>query len=185
LRRGTNLTHSRHQRKSSHTWRTLFDEQGATLASVAEILLPHPVSPGQILDEALIALEGAPPQGTPRRASAIRAVAKAAVAHKLRTANPAIETGEPEPPKQRFPGIPCIGMLPWPERAVYFLREALRYSRRDTALLLGMSDANIDQLYLFAQKRIHYSSNPSFAPLPDALDLPSEVRSDHCMAIGF
>jgi hypothetical protein len=65
----------------------------------------------------------------------------------------------------------------WPERAVYFLREALRYSRRDTALLLGMSDANIDQLYLFGQKRVRYSSNPSFAPLPDALALPPEVRS--------
>jgi hypothetical protein len=38
-------------------------------------------------------------------------------------------------------------MLPWPERAVYLLREVLRYSRRDTALLLGMSDSNIDQLH--------------------------------------
>jgi hypothetical protein len=74
-------------------------------------------------------------------------------------------------------------MLPWPERAVYFLREALRYSRRDTALLLGMSDANIDQLYLFAQKRICCSSNPSFAPFPDAVDLPPEIRSGRCMAI--
>jgi len=54
-----------------------------------------------------------------------------------------------------------VGMLPWPERAVYLLREMLRYSRRDTALLLGMSDANVDQLQKFAKRRIRYFSNAS------------------------
>lgn len=100
------MTRSRHQGKSSHTWRTLFEEQGARLTSVAEILLPHPVFPGQILDEVLTALEGSSPHGTPRRVSAIRAVVKAAVAHQLRTANPAIETGEPEPRETTIPWNP-------------------------------------------------------------------------------
>jgi hypothetical protein len=70
-------------------------------------------------------------------------------------------------PSRVAPGqIPHVGMLPWPERAVYFLREVLRFSRRDTALLLGMSDANIDQLHKFAERRIRYFSNAS-SQLPD------------------
>jgi hypothetical protein len=60
------------------------------------------------------------------------------------------------------------GTLTWPERALYLLREALGY----TALLLGMSDANIDQLHKFAEKRIRYFSNPS-SQLPD-IRVPSQ-----------
>jgi DNA-directed RNA polymerase specialized sigma24 family protein len=47
-------------------------------------------------------------------------------------------------------------VLPWPERAVYFLRRVLHYSCQETALLLGMSHAQIDQFYKFAAKRIAY-----------------------------
>ena len=44
--------------------------------------------------------------------------------------------------------------LPWAERVTYFLREVLHYSRRDCALLLGISDANVDELNRFARKRM-------------------------------
>ena len=90
-----------------------------------------------------------------------------------------------DPRKQRFPLIPHIGMLPWPERAVLFLRGVLRYSCQDTALLLGMSDANIDQLYKFAKKRIRYYNNASVSPLPGVSELPREAGSDRAMAIRF
>jgi len=52
-----------------------------------------------------------------------------------------------------------IAMLPWPERAVYFLRGVLRYSREETGLFLDLSEVQIDQLYKFAAKRIGYESN--------------------------
>jgi hypothetical protein len=45
-----------------------------------------------------------------------------------------------------------IAMLPWPERAVYFLRGILHYSCEETGLLLDLSDVQIDQLYKFAAK---------------------------------
>jgi hypothetical protein len=46
------------------------------------------------------------------------------------------------------------GTLPWPERAVYFLRGILHYSCEETGLLLNLSDVKIDQLYKFAAKSI-------------------------------
>ncbi|WP_433968548.1 hypothetical protein [Tunturiibacter gelidiferens] len=58
--------------------------------------------------------------------------------------------------KAGFPGSSQIGVLQWPERAVYFLCGLLRYSYQETTLLLGMSDANVDQLYKFAAKRKTY-----------------------------
>ncbi len=50
--------------------------------------------------------------------------------------------------------MPQIATLPWAERAVYFLHGVLHYSCQETALLLGLSDIQIDQLYTFAAKRI-------------------------------
>ena len=51
-----------------------------------------------------------------------------------------------------------IAVLPWPERAVYFLRGVLHYSCEETGLLLDLSEVQIDQLYKFAAKRIGYES---------------------------
>ena len=179
------MTGAQQQANPGGQWRTLFDEQGATLTVVAEMLLRDRVPPGQILDQARAALEGSSFRDPFAQVAAIRAVAQAAIAYNRSTANSAIETEILDPWKQRFPLIPNAGMLPWPERAVYFLRGVLRYSCQDTALLLGMSDANIDQLHKFAQKRIRYSNNASVSPLPDVSELPREVRSDRSMAIRF
>jgi hypothetical protein len=160
------MTRAQHQAKPSGTWPALFNEQRATLTTVAEMLLPRRVAPGQVLEQALTSLEGSPLRETFGQLCAIRAVVKAAIAYKLKNANCASEAEAPVPPNHQFPHFPHVGMLPWPERAVYFLREVLRYSRRDTALLLGMSDANIDQLHKFAERRIGYFSNAS-SQLPD------------------
>jgi hypothetical protein len=160
------MTWAQHQAKPSLTWPALFNEQRATLTAVAEMLLPSRVAPGQVLEQALTSLEGSPLRDTFGQICAIRAVVKAAIAYKLKNANCASEAEGPVAPKHQFPRIPHIGMLPWPERPVYFLREVLRYSRRDTALLLGMSDANIDQVHKFAERRIRYFSNAS-SQLPD------------------
>ena len=163
------MTHAQHQAKPSRTWPALFSEQRATLTTVAEMLLPSRVASGQVLEQALTSLEGSPLRDTFGQICAIRAVAKAAIAYKLKNANCASEAESPVTPKHQFPGIQHVGMLPWPERAVYFLREGLRYSRRDTALLLGISDANIDQLHKFAERRIRYFSNAS-SQLSDVSD---------------
>ena len=145
------MTGAQQQAKPGSRWRTLFDEQGAILAAVAEMLLRDRVLPWQILDQARAALEGSPFRDPFAQVSAIRAVAQAAIAHNRSSANSAIEAETLDP--WRFPLIPNVGMLPWPERAAYFLREVFRYSRQDTALLLGMSDANIIN-YISSQKNV-------------------------------
>ena len=160
------MTRAQHQAKPSETWAALFNDQRAMLTTVAEMLLPSHVASGQVLEQALASLEGSPLRVSFGQICAIRAVVKAAIAYKLKNANCASEAEAPATLKRQLPRIPHVGMLPWPERAVYLLREVLRYSRRDTALLLGMSDANIDQLHKFAERRIRYFSNAS-SQLPD------------------
>lgn len=173
------MTRAQHQGRPSGTWPALFNEQRATLTTVAEMLLPSRVASGQVLEQALTSLEGSPLRDTFGQSCAIRAVVKAAIAYKLKNANCASEAEAPVTPQHQFPRIPFVGMLPWPERAVYFLREVLRFSRRDTALLLGMSDANIDQLHKFAERRIRYFSNAS-SQLPEVLG--SSQRLDRIAA---
>jgi hypothetical protein len=159
------MTRVQHQAKPMGTWAALFNEQRGILTIVAETLLPSHVASGQVLEQALASLEGAPLRVTFGQICAIRAVVKAAIAYKRKNADSS-EAEAPATPRHQFRHIPHVGMLPWPERAVYLLREVLRYSRRDTALLLGMSDANIDQLHKFAERRIRYFSNAS-SQLPD------------------
>ncbi len=153
--------------------------QAATLTAVAETLLRYRVPPRQILDQARAVLERSPFDGTFAQVSAVRAVAEMAIAHKRSSANSVIEAEAHDSRKQQSPVIPHVGMLPWPKPAVLFLRGVLRYSRQDTALLLGMSDANIDQLHQFARKRIGCSSNMHFSASPDIWRLSREVGS-HC-----
>jgi hypothetical protein len=180
------MTRTQQKGKSNQTWGALFEEQDATLTAVAEILSPGRVSPEQILAEALVALEGSPLHRDFGEISAIRAVVKASISYHRRTAGSAIKAeASDDALKYRFPGIPPIGMLPWPERAVYFLREALRYSRRDTALLLGMGDASIDQLYFFAERRIRYAGEAPVLRLTDASELSREVKSKNTTAAGL
>jgi hypothetical protein len=57
--------------------------------------------------------------------------------------------------------------LPWPERAVFLMRDVLHYSRRETALLLRMTDAQIDQLTSFARIRIASINNNSVISLQE------------------
>lgn len=150
------MTRVQHQAKPSGRWTALFNEQRAMLTTVAEMLLLSHIASDQVLEQALTSLEGAPLRETFGQICAIRAVVKAAIAYKLKNANCSSEAEAPVTPRHQFSRIPHVGMLPWPERAVYFLREVLRYSRRDTALLLGMSDANIDRLHKFAGRRIRH-----------------------------
>ena len=153
LDESTLMTRAEHKARQVAKWSTLFEEHRTTLIAVAEMLLNYRVSPDEILDKTITALGASPVRETFGPASAIRAVVKTAVAHNCEVPNSRTEGESQDPAKYRsFEGT-CGGMLPWPERAVYFLRGALPYSRRETALLLGMSDSNIDQLYKLAEER--------------------------------
>lgn len=135
-------------------WRALFREQREHLTEVAEMLLCQNDSPEQILQTALEELEGSPFCETFGSASAVRAVVKAAIAYDrchfdLTSAVAASESGR----DGQLGPLP-LKILPWAERAAYFLREVLRYSRRDSALLLGITDSTVEQLDRSARMRI-------------------------------
>jgi DNA-directed RNA polymerase specialized sigma24 family protein len=136
-------------------WRTFFDNH-ADLLIVAETLLRCHVSPERVLRTALSGLESSPCEVTFEQA--IQAVIDTIIEYNRETANSPFQTKTLSPVKLRVPGMSQIAMLPWPERAVYFLRGILHYSCEETGLLLGLSNVQIDQLYKFAAKRIGYES---------------------------
>ncbi len=137
-------------------WRTFFEDNHADLVIVAEMLLCCHLSPERILRKALSCLESSPCEVT--FGQAIHAVIDTAIEYNRETANSPLQAKTPPPVKLRVPGISQIATLPWPERAVYFLRGILHYSCEETGLLLNLSDVKIDQLYKFAAKRIGYES---------------------------
>lgn len=55
--------------------------------------------------------------------------------------------------------ISANGALPL-ERLVYFLRDILEYSTRNTALLVGFTDAQVEKLLCLARKRIDMYAGP-------------------------
>jgi hypothetical protein len=135
-------------------WRTFFDDNHTDLVIVAETLLRCDLSPERVLREALSSLENSPCEVT--FGQAIHAVIDTAVEYNRETPNSPLRAKIPAPIKLRVPGMSQIAMLPWPERAVYFLRGILHYSCEETGLLLNLSDVQIDQLYKLAAKRIGY-----------------------------
>jgi hypothetical protein len=137
-------------------WRTFFDDNHADLVIVAEMLLRCHLSPERILRKALSGLESSSCEVT--FGQAIHAVIDTVIEYNRETANSPLRAETPLPVKLRVPGISQIATLPWPERAVYFLRGILHYSCEETGLLLNLSDVQVDQLYKFAAKRIGYES---------------------------
>src|SRR5260370_15153307 len=98
-----------------------------------------------------------PPGGVPF-GQAIHAAIDTAIEYNRETADSPLQAKTAPPVKLRVPGISQIATLPWPERAVYFLRGILHYSCEETGLLLNLSGVQIDQLYKFAAQRIGYES---------------------------
>jgi hypothetical protein len=137
-------------------WRTFFDDNHTDLVIVAQTLLRCPLSPEKVLRKALSGLESSPCEVSFEQA--IQAVIDTAIEYNRETANSPFEAKSPPPVKLRAPGMSQIAMLPWPERAVYFLRGILHYSCEETGLLLDLSDVQIDQFYKFAAKRIGLES---------------------------
>jgi hypothetical protein len=137
-------------------WRTFFDDNHADLVIVAEMLLRCHLSPERVLRKALSGLESSPCEVT--FGQAIHAVIDTAIEYNREAANSPLQAKTPPSVKLRVPGISQITTLPWPERAVYFLRGILHYSCERTGLLLNLSDVQVDQLYKLAAKRLEYKN---------------------------
>lgn len=153
-------------------WEALFNEHHSELTEIAEILLHRVGSPEQVLRSALTKLKQhrfcEKPFG---KIFAMRAVAKAAILHNNTAGGGWIVKSSSGQISYEHAGAQPLEALPWPERAAFFLYEVLHYSRRNTALLLGISDANVDELDRLARKRmgIPRENRPaSHTPLPSA-----------------
>jgi len=62
-------------------------------------------------------------------------------------------------------GPETMTIIPAQERLVYFMRDILEYSTRDTSLLIGIADAQVEKLLLLARKRIDMTEGPSSAEI--------------------
>lgn len=69
-----------------------------------------------------------------------------------------------------------VSNIPAQERLVYFMRDILEYSTRDTSLLMGITDAQVDSLLSFARKRIGVTEGPSCVEIQIPGLLQMEVR---------
>jgi DNA-directed RNA polymerase specialized sigma24 family protein len=74
--------------------------------------------------------------------------------------------------------------LPWAERAVYYLREVLRYARRDTALLLGISDGEVSLLARAARKRMGHAEDPPKREFCRPTPTANSIRIRHSIAFA-
>lgn len=55
----------------------------------------------------------------------------------------------------------AVAYIPGQERLVYFMRDILEYSTRNTSLMIGITDAQVEKLLSFARKRIDMTEGPS------------------------
>jgi hypothetical protein len=150
------MTTTEDSTEQEEMWRTFFDDNHADLAIVAEMLLICHLSPETVLRKTLTGLENSTCEVS--FAQAIRSVIETAIEYNRENANSRLEATIPPAAKLRVPGLSQIATLPWPDRAVYFLCGVLHYSYRETALLLDLSDIQIDQFYKFAVRRMGYKS---------------------------
>lgn len=135
-------------------WDAILEEHHAELMEVAEMLLYRNGSPKAILLTAFAELDGRHFDKAFGKVAATRAVVKAAIAHNYAGIHSWILTASSATFDEEQFGLLLLEAIPWAERATYFLREVLHYSRRDCALLLGISDTNVDELNRFARKRM-------------------------------
>ena len=134
-------------------WRDLFDRQKARMDKAALMVLRRQDDPKEVLRTAINQLKDRPFDAVFGPISAVREVIKAAIAQNDQEYE---EQAAVSPqPRRRLGPLP-LEELPWAERAVYFLHEIQHYARRDTGLLLGMSDWEVDQLKKSAKRRMGF-----------------------------
>ena len=142
-------------------WRDLFEKQYATLEEAALMVLYRQEDPKEILRSAINQLKSRPFHAVFGPVCALREVIKTAIARNDDSSVPDFEQQAGIALHRRHSGPLPLEALPWAERAVYFLHEVQHYARRDTALLLGMSDREVEQLKKSAKKRMGYPEDPS------------------------
>ena len=134
-------------------WRNLFDQHEATMERAALMVLRRQEDPKEVLCSAMNQLKNRPFDEVFGPISAVREVIKAAIAHNDQEFEEETDVGSQQ---WRDMGPLPLETLPWAERVVYYLQEVQHYARRDTGLLLGMSDWEVDELRQSAKRRMGF-----------------------------
>jgi hypothetical protein len=149
-------------RITAEQWSVLFRERRSCFLLAARMLVGDKCSLEAVLSQTLVSVEGATVANGFEFPYAIRSLVIEALALARAMAM------QPEPSEQ-FRSDRSIEAriegLPGQERVVLFLREVLEFSRRETSLLLKLSDENVDQLLAFAWKRLGDLEPHCLAPL--------------------
>jgi hypothetical protein len=149
-------------RITAEHWSVLFRERRSCFLLAARILVGDKCSPEAVLSQTLASVEGATVASGFEFPFAIRSL----VIEALALARAMAMQSEPSQQFRSDRSIEArIEGLPGQERVVLFLREVLEFSRRETSLLLKLSDENVDQLLAFAWKRLDDLEPHCLAPL--------------------
>jgi len=165
-------------------WRDLFEKEHAILEEAAFIVLYRQEDPKEILFSAINQLKNRPFHEVFGPVCALREVIKAAIARNEDYFEQDSEQRAGFAPHWRHSGPLPLEALPWAERVVYFLHEVQHYARRDAALLLGMSDGEVDQLKKSARRRMGYPEDPSEPEFRQQILPPTSFQVRHSIAFA-
>lgn len=165
-------------------WRDLFEREHAILEEAAFMVLYRQEDPQEILYSAINQLKNRLFHEVFGPVCALREVIKAAIARNEEYFEQDFEQRAGIALLRRHSGPLPLEALPWAERAVYFLHEVQHYARRDTALLLGMNDGEVDQLKRSARRRMGYPEDPSERELRGQILPATPFRAIHSIAFA-
>ena len=162
-------------------WRNLFDKQEATIEKAALMVLLRQEGSKEVVCSAMNQLKDRPFDEVFGPISAVREVIKAAIARNDQECEEQVVISQQQ---RRHVGPLPLEALPWAERAVYFLHEVQHYARRDTGLLLGMSDWEVDELKKSARRRMGFPEELPQSDLGGHTHPIASIRIKHSIAFA-
>lgn len=173
------------KRDREQEWQDLFEKQRATLEEAASMVLYRQDDPKEIVCAVMDKLKSRPFHEVFGPISALREVIKAAIARNCDSVEQDLEPQTSIVSLELLSSPLPLKALPYAERAVYFLHRVQNYARRDTALLLGLSDWEVDQLTTSAMRRMGHpedeSVRASYLQIPQAVS----IRVRHSIAFAL
>ncbi len=174
-----------HKEEREQQWQNLFEEQRATFEEAASMVLNRQDDPREILFAAMDKLKSQSFHEVFAPVSALREVIKAAIARNFDSVEQDFEPQTGIGPREQLSSPLPLEALPHAERAVYFLHKVQSYTRRDTALLLGISDWEVDQLTMSAMRQMGHLQDDSVSASSLQIPQAASIRVRHSIAFAL
>lgn len=167
-----------HHEKQSD-WEAIFNAQHDRFLFAATTLLTCNRCAREIITEARSLIQEVWISRDFQVAFALRTIVRLAITHRLKYPEGLSATQYCDHKEIDSSVSPPLCTLPFLERAVYFLREILGYSRRDTCLMIGMYDSHVDQLLELARARMPNGLSDSIREWYRQNLLPIDLAETH------